>query len=88
MKLNCDLGESYGAWQMGQDERVMPLIDTANVACGFHAADPMVIRRTLALAAEHGVEVGAHPVICNPVVHIAAFKQPVCCAQFPVIFQG
>lgn len=61
MKLNCDLGESYGAWQMGQDERVMPLIDMANVACGFHAADPMVIRSTLALAAEHGVEVGAHP---------------------------
>lgn len=61
MKLNCDLGESYGAWQMGQDERVMPLIDMANVACGFHAADPMVIRKTLALAAEHGVEVGAHP---------------------------
>jgi len=61
MKLNCDLGESYGAWQMGQDEHVMPLIDMANVACGFHAADPMVIRKTLALAAEHGVEVGAHP---------------------------
>jgi len=61
MKLNCDLGESYGAWKMGQDEQVMPLIDMANVACGFHAADPMVIRHTLALAAEHKVEVGAHP---------------------------
>ncbi len=61
MKLNCDLGESYGVWQMGQDDQVMPLIDMANVACGFHAADPMVIRQTLALAARHNVEVGAHP---------------------------
>ena len=61
MKLNCDLGESYGAWQMGQDDLVMPLIDMANVACGFHAADPMVIRHTLALAAQHKVEIGAHP---------------------------
>ncbi|MDY6797278.1 MAG: 5-oxoprolinase subunit PxpA [Pseudomonadota bacterium] len=61
MKLNCDLGESYGAWQMGQDDKVMPLIDMANVACGFHAADPMVIRNTLALAARHQVAVGAHP---------------------------
>jgi UPF0271 protein len=61
MKLNCDLGESYGAWQMGQDDAVMPLIDMANVACGFHAADPMVIRRTVALAAQHEVEIGAHP---------------------------
>lgn len=61
MKLNCDLGESYGAWQMGQDEAVMPLIDMANVACGFHAADPMVIRRTVALAVQHDVEIGAHP---------------------------
>lgn len=61
MKLNCDLGESYGAWQMGQDELVMPLIDMANVACGFHAADPMVIRNTLALAARYHVEIGAHP---------------------------
>lgn len=61
MKLNCDLGESYGAWTMGQDEAVMPLIDMANIACGFHAADPMVMRKTVALAAKHGVEIGAHP---------------------------
>ncbi|MEX1058605.1 MAG: LamB/YcsF family protein, partial [Natronospirillum sp.] len=40
MKLNCDLGESFGAWKMGQDQDVMPLIDMANVACGFHASDP------------------------------------------------
>ncbi|MDO3722286.1 5-oxoprolinase subunit PxpA [Marinobacter sp. chi1] len=61
MKLNCDLGESYGAWTMGQDEAVMPLIDMANVACGFHAADPVVMRKTVALALKHGVEIGAHP---------------------------
>lgn len=61
MKLNCDLGESYGAWTMGQDDQVMPLIDMANVACGFHAGDPTVIRRTIALAARHGVQIGAHP---------------------------
>jgi 5-oxoprolinase (ATP-hydrolysing) subunit A len=61
MKLNCDLGESYGAWQMGQDEKVMPLIDMANVACGFHAGDTNVMRKTVALAASHGVEIGAHP---------------------------
>lgn len=61
MKLNCDLGESYGAWQMGQDDKVMPLIDMANVACGFHAGDPSVMQQTVALAARHGVAVGAHP---------------------------
>ncbi|MDI9245457.1 5-oxoprolinase subunit PxpA [Marinobacter sp. CHS3-4] len=61
MKLNCDLGESYGAWQMGQDEQVMPLIDMANVACGFHAGDTSVMRQTVALAARHGVAIGAHP---------------------------
>lgn len=61
MKLNCDLGESYGAWSMGQDEQVMPLIDMANVACGFHAGDPSVMQKTVALAAKHGVEIGAHP---------------------------
>ncbi|WP_148862928.1 5-oxoprolinase subunit PxpA [Marinobacter fonticola] len=61
MKLNCDLGESYGAWTMGQDEQVMPLIDMANVACGFHASDPTIMHRTVRLAAQHGVAIGAHP---------------------------
>ncbi|MEE4277370.1 MAG: 5-oxoprolinase subunit PxpA [Halieaceae bacterium] len=61
MKLNCDLGESYGRWRMGCDEKVMPFLDQANVACGFHAGDPLAIRSSLRLAAEHGVEVGAHP---------------------------
>lgn len=61
MKLNCDLGESYGAWTMGQDDLVMPLIDMANVACGFHASDPNIMHRTVRLAAQHGVQIGAHP---------------------------
>jgi UPF0271 protein len=61
MLLNCDLGESYGNWTMGNDASVMPHIDQASIACGFHAGDPLTIRRTLALAAEHDVTVGAHP---------------------------
>jgi UPF0271 protein len=59
--LNCDLGESFGAWAMGADEAVMPAISSANIACGFHAGDPSVIRWTLRLARHHGVAVGAHP---------------------------
>jgi UPF0271 protein len=61
MLLNCDLGESYGSWTMGLDAEVMPHIHQANIACGFHAGDPLTIRKTLALAAEHGVTIGAHP---------------------------
>jgi UPF0271 protein len=61
MLLNCDLGESYGSWTMGLDAEVMPYIDQANIACGFHGGDPVTLRRTLALAAEHNVRVGAHP---------------------------
>ncbi|PAV25144.1 UPF0271 protein [Tamilnaduibacter salinus] len=61
MKLNCDLGESFGAWTMGRDEDVMPLIDMANVACGFHASDPTIMHRTVELAVSHNVVIGAHP---------------------------
>lgn len=61
IKLNCDLGESFGAWSMGLDADVMPLIDQANIACGFHAGDPTVLVNTLTLAKHHQVEVGAHP---------------------------
>jgi UPF0271 protein len=59
--LNCDMGESFGLWRMGDDEQLMPLISMANVACGFHAGDPVVMRDTVALAKQHGVRVGAHP---------------------------
>ncbi|HSH56968.1 MAG TPA: 5-oxoprolinase subunit PxpA [Halomonas sp.] len=59
--LNADMGESFGPWVMGMDQQVMPHVDLANVACGFHASDPDVIRQTVRLAARHGVRVGAHP---------------------------
>lgn len=61
IRLNCDLGESFGSWKMGLDEAVMPHIDQANIACGFHAGDPLVLQKTLTLAKQHGVMVGAHP---------------------------
>lgn len=61
MLLNCDMGESFGPWTMGQDEEIMPLIDWANIACGGHAGDPDTMARSLALAAKHGVKAGAHP---------------------------
>ena len=59
--LNADLGESLGPWTMGHDERLMRSVTSANIACGFHAGDPSVMRRTLRLAKHHGVAVGAHP---------------------------
>ncbi|GAA5315892.1 MAG: 5-oxoprolinase subunit PxpA [Candidatus Pelagadaptatus aseana] len=59
--LNCDLGESYGSWTMGMDQAVMPHIDQANIACGFHAGDAMVMNKTLQLAKAHNVVIGAHP---------------------------
>lgn len=59
--LNCDLGESFGAYTLGMDRAVIPHISSANVACGFHAADPVVMSKTVAMAKEYGVAVGAHP---------------------------
>lgn len=58
--LNADLGESFGAWRMGDDAGVMPWITSANIACGFHAGDPTVMRATVALCLAHGVAIGAH----------------------------
>lgn len=58
--LNCDMGESFGAWCMGDDEGVMPWITSANIACGFHAGDSATMRATVALAHTHGVAIGAH----------------------------
>src|SRR5712672_2312758 len=55
------MGESYGAWKMGEDAAVMPYITSANIACGFHAGDPATIRKTVRLAVDHGVAIGAHP---------------------------
>jgi UPF0271 protein len=59
--LNCDMGESFGAWSMGADAAVLQYVSSANVACGFHAGDPPIMRRTVAGALERGVAVGAHP---------------------------
>jgi UPF0271 protein len=59
--INCDMGESYGAWKMGDDAAVMPYVTSANIACGFHGGDPATIRTTVKLALEHGVAIGAHP---------------------------
>ena len=59
--LNCDLGESFGAFTIGADAELMSTISSANVACGFHAGDPAVMRRTVRMAREAGVAVGAHP---------------------------
>jgi UPF0271 protein len=59
--INCDMGEGYSLYRCGDDAGIMPHIDLGNVACGFHAADPAVIRDTVKLAAKHGLPVGAHP---------------------------
>ena len=59
--LNCDMGESFGAWTMGQDAEVLEFVSSANIACGFHAGDPATMRRTVAAAVARGVAIGAHP---------------------------
>ena len=59
--LNADLGESYGRWRVGHDSELLTLVSSANVACGFHAGDPLTLRDTLTIAAANGVTVGAHP---------------------------
>lgn len=59
--LNCDMGESFGAWTMGHDEEMLKIVTSANVACGFHGGDPLVMFETVAEAKKRGVGVGAHP---------------------------
>ena len=59
--LNCDLGESFGAYTIGMDEAVVPHVTSINVACGYHAGDPLIMEKTMDLAAKYGVAVGAHP---------------------------
>ena len=58
--LNADLGEGFGPWPMGQDEALMPLISSANIACGYHAGDPLIMRERVRQALSLGVDVGAH----------------------------
>jgi UPF0271 protein len=59
--LNCDLGESFGRYKLGSDEEIMPYITSANIACGFHAGDPNIMRKTVKMALKYNVEIGAHP---------------------------
>ncbi|RXT04932.1 LamB/YcsF family protein [Ammoniphilus sp. CFH 90114] len=59
--VNCDMGESFGNYKLGTDEEIFPYITSANIACGFHAGDPSVMRRTVESALRHGVGIGAHP---------------------------
>jgi UPF0271 protein len=59
--INCDMGESFGAYRMGSDEEILLFITSANIACGFHAGGPAVMRRTVDMALEKGVAIGAHP---------------------------
>lgn len=59
--LNCDMGESFGAYKLGRDSEVLKFVTSANIACGFHAGDPATMRQTVKLALDHGVALGAHP---------------------------
>jgi 5-oxoprolinase (ATP-hydrolysing) subunit A len=61
--LNCDMGESFGIYQLGNDEEMMKYITSANIACGYHAGDPCTMRKTIALAKEHHLQIGAHPAL-------------------------
>jgi 5-oxoprolinase (ATP-hydrolysing) subunit A len=61
INLNADLGESFGAWQMGDDPALLQIVSSANLACGFHAGDPLIMRSTVRLALAQGVSIGAHP---------------------------
>ena len=59
--LNADAGESYGAWTLGDDAALFPYLSSVNVACGFHAGDPLTMQATIALSRQHGLGIGAHP---------------------------
>ena len=61
INLNADMGESYGAWQMGNDDALLRIVRSANIACGFHAGDPMHMAKTVEVAVANGVSLGAHP---------------------------
>lgn len=61
IKLNCDMGEGFGAYSMGLDEKIMPYIQMANLACGFHASDPVTMHKSIKLCKEHNIQIGCHP---------------------------
>jgi UPF0271 protein len=60
IKLNCDIGEGFGIWTIGDDEKIFPLIDMANLACGFHASDSLTMQKSVLLAKKYSVQIGAH----------------------------
>ena len=70
--INCDMGESFGLYKMGDDEGLMPHITIANVACGFHASDPSVMAKTVQLAKHYNVKVGAHPSLPQARIRLAS----------------
>lgn len=59
--LNCDLGEGFGVYRLAEEERIFPWITSANIACGFHAGDPVIMQRSVSLAVRNGISIGAHP---------------------------
>ncbi|MFL5165866.1 MAG: LamB/YcsF family protein, partial [Microvirga sp.] len=59
--INCDMGEGFGPWRMGDDEAMLSIVTSANIACGWHAGDPDIMARTAAIAKKNGVSIGAHP---------------------------
>jgi len=63
--LNCDMGESFGVYKLGRDDEIIKYISSANIACGFHAGDPVVMKKTIVLAKNNRVEIGAHPGFCD-----------------------
>ncbi len=69
--LNSDLGESFGSWKMGNDDQILPVVTSANIACGFHAGDPLGILKTLRKAVELNVTIGAHVLIQTSSVLVA-----------------
>ena len=59
--INSDMGEGFGPWKMGDDDALLDVVSSANIACGFHAGDPVIMGRTMRLAQQNGVGIGAHP---------------------------
>lgn len=84
--LNCDLGESFGNYKIGSDEEVIPYISSANIACGFHASDPVVMNNTVELAKKYNVSVGAHPGFAD-LVGFGRRKMDISCREAKFIVQ-
>ncbi|WP_446897095.1 5-oxoprolinase subunit PxpA [Clostridium sp. LBM24168] len=84
--LNCDLGESFGNYKIGSDEEVIPYISSANIACGFHASDPVVMNNTVELCKKYNVSVGAHPGLAD-LVGFGRRKMDISCNEAKFIVQ-